>query len=59
MLHNVIELGKSEFKDTLNMILGAIYCRNIEKKGNKEGKEGKKKRNKDNEHEEKKYVILD
>ena len=66
MLQNVIEQGKSEFSDTLNTILGAIYCRNIEKKGNKkvndgkgneEGKKRKKKRNKENDHEEGKDML--
>ena len=34
MIQNVIELGKPEFSETLNAILGAIYYISIEKKGN-------------------------
>ena len=61
MLQNVIELGKSEYKDKLNTILEDIYCRNIENKGNPGGNDGKgneggkeerKRKNKENEHEE-------
>ena len=61
MLHNVIELGKSEFGEPLNNILGAIYFKNIEKKGNDDkGNESegvKHRNNKDNERDEGKYIF--
>ena len=67
MIQTVIELGKPEFSETLNAILGKNYYRSIENKenddevndgkGNEGGEEKKKERNKENKHEEGKYYF--
>ena len=63
MLQNVIELGKSDFGEPLNDILGAIYFKNIEKKGHddkgNESEGGKYRKKRIMSMRKKNYILLD